>query len=391
MRILVLDDNPIETEVMKYRLGKLGLNTITCFNRADDAYRYLRHHDVDLIIFDLDMPDEDGLAVLSELHSMQFENAISILSGLNNDIVTLAEKVAVMLGLNLISSTTKPISNCALTELLQRAKKVRKIDGSKKSDMPSYSLEEIQEGLSQNQFINHYQPQYSFQTGEMVGVEALVRWQHPTHGLRNPNTFVPVIEKAGGTLELFNSVLDQVVNDVSKLPELVTVSINVSVDDFCQFNFVEKLINKLRSHAVSPQRIKLEITEDRVYDLNPVMLKSIARLRIHGFGLSIDDFGVGHSNLINLVSLPFTELKVDKQFVRHYLQSVKHRHALELTVQLAKKLGITIVAEGVEDDDEYLAMNNLGVNVCQGYYTGKAMSIATLLDYMETPPCLVTM
>lgn len=391
MRLLLLDDNPIETKVMKYRLEKRGLNTVTCFNQAEDAYRYLRQNDVDLFIFDLDMPGEDGLAVLSELHSMQFENAISILSGLNNDIVTLAEKVAVMFGLNLISSTTKPISDCALTGLLRQAKKMKKISGSKACDVVSYSLEDIQEGLNQNQFINHYQPQYSFTTGEMIGVEALVRWQHPAQGLLYPNTFIPVLEKAGATLGLLNAVFNQVANDISKLPESVTVSVNLSANDLCQPNFVEGVINTLRDHRVSPQRIKLEVTEDRVYDLSPTMLKSIARLRIHGFGLSIDDFGVGHSNLANLVSLPFTEIKVDKQFVRHYLQSIKHRHALELAVQLAKKLGMEVVVEGVEDREEYHAMRKLGVDTCQGYYTGKPMGIEQLLDAVEARPNLIAL
>lgn len=378
MNVLLLDDNPIETEVMRLRLSEVGVENVSCFNHASAAYQYLHKHDVDLILFDLDMPGEDGLSVLSELHSMNFQSAISILSGLNDEIIALAEKVAVMFGLNLVSSNIKPLGENQLTEVLNKAKKMKHISSPISSSQRQYPLEEITSGLKNNQFITHYQPQYSFKTEKLIGVEVLVRWNHPDDGLVFPDTFIPVLEHANCEYLLLEVVLHRVMEDIASLPDSIEVAVNISVNDLRQSGFVEGLLSRLKSYDVSPKRIKLEITEACVYELSPEMLKSIARLRMHGFGLSIDDFGVGHSNLTNLVTLPFTELKVDKSFVNNYLQSIKHRHALDLAVQLAKKLNMNIVVEGVEDVDEYRAMNALGVDVCQGYYTGKPKSLTQL-------------
>lgn len=379
MKVLLLDDSRLETEVIKYKLKQQGVDTVICFDRAKLAYDYLINNYVDLIIIDLDMPGDDGLSVLSELHAMNFKEALCILSGLNYDIVLLAERLAHLLSLNLIYSSVKPLTDDQLVKLLANASSFKCPDKSVCQKKSPYTFDEIKLGIEYEQMFIEYQPQFDFKTQRMVGVEALARWRHPKDGIIYPNEFVAVLESEGCTYLLFDWVLDRVMQDMIRLPDNVKVSVNASANDFCDVYLVEKLVAKFDFYKVSAAKLQIELTEACVYNLSATMLKNIVRLKILGVDLSIDDFGTGYSNLINLVELPFTELKIDRQFVKNYLDNLKHKHALEVSVQLANKLGLRTVVEGIESKEEYDAMMKLGVDICQGYLIGKPQPLEQLL------------
>ncbi|MEZ9503286.1 EAL domain-containing response regulator [Vibrio sp. 10N.286.51.B11] len=385
MKILLLDDNPLETEIIKSKLNQYDFYEILCFNHASLAYEYLRHNFVDLVIIDLDMPEEDGLLVLSKLSAINFEQPLCILSGLGEDIIILAEKVARLYGLNIICSNVKPINDIALKKVVECAAKLKsKVDSNDfVSNISSYSLKEIMSGIERDELIVHYQPQYSFNSKELVSFEALIRWDHSSDGLLYPKSFMPMLEKSGNTRVIFNALFNMVTSKIAKYPSELKFSINISSKDLSDETFVGYILDILDSKKLSPDRFTFEITENIAYELEPIMLQNITRLKINGFGLSIDDFGIGHSNLINLVEIPFTELKIDRRFVKNYLLCLKHKHALELSVSLAKKLGLIVVAEGIEVYEEYSAMKNLGVDICQGYLTGKPDFIENILNFRE--------
>ncbi|RTZ17524.1 EAL domain-containing protein [Vibrio aquaticus] len=379
MKVVLIDDNPIELHVLEMRLTKLGICKVVAFSSPKEAYSYISANHVDLIIFDLEMPQEDGLAVLSHLHSIQFGQPICILSGMNREIIDLAEKVGLMFGLNMVSCYSKPLEQDQLENIVWQSRQIKQAAKQKPRKTTLYPLEEITQGLQEKQFCNHYQPQYCFKAGRLIGVEALVRWNHPQDGLMFPDSFISQLEESEHTFDLLKAVVDNVIHDAQHLPDHVSISINVSADDLSNHNDFSSLLSQFAQSDIKPERINFEITEMRVYKLTPEMLRNIARLRMSGFGLSIDDFGVGHSGLSNLVSLPFTELKIDRQFVNNYLINSKHRHAIELSVQLAKKLNMKVVAEGVENKDEFNAMQAIGVDICQGYFTGRPTTIEQLI------------
>lgn len=379
MKVLLLDDSRLETEVIRYKIKQQGVDAVICFDRAKLACDYLLNNHIDLVIIDLDMPEHDGLSVLSELHAMNFKEALCILSGLNYDIVLLAERLAHLLGLNLIYSSVKPLADDKLVKLLTSVTSLNSPDKSACKKKSPYTFNEVKLGIEYEQIFIEYQPQFDFKTKRMVGVEALSRWRHPKDGIIYPNEFVPVFESEDCTYLLLECVLDRVLQDMIKLPDDVKVSVNASANDFCDVYLVEKLIAKFNTYKVSAAKLQIELTEARAYNLSATMLKNIVRLKIIGVDLSIDDFGTGYSNLLNLVEIPFTELKIDRQFVKNYFDSIKHKYALELTVQLAKKLGLRTVVEGIESKEEYDAMMILGIDICQGYLTGKPQSLGQLL------------
>ncbi len=236
------------------------------------------------------------------------------------------------------------------------------------------------------QFVVHYQPKVEIASGRVVGAEALVRWAHPERGMIPPDRFIALAERTGEITALTFTVLDQVLEVLAQLAPHrsdFSISINLSVKSLAEEGFADRLIAEVGRAGISPHRIVLEITETLAMSGRGLYLEVLQRFRQHGFGLSLDDFGTGHSSLEELHQMPFTELKIDKHFVLDLLHDRNALAIVQSTTRLARDLGLSVVAEGVETIEVLDELRSMGCTQAQGYLIGRPMPWLELLGWLS--------
>lgn len=238
---------------------------------------------------------------------------------------------------------------------------------------------DLRYGLSHNQFILYYQPQVTH-NGQLIGAEALIRWRHPKHGMISPAQFIPVAEETGLILPLGEWVLNQACKVLATwqhtpLTEELVLAINISAKQFHQTHFVEQVINALQQHGANPQQLKLEITESMLHqDLKDTVTK-ITQLKQHGVHFALDDFGTGYSSLNYLKQLPLDQLKIDQSFVHDLLTNTHDADIARTIVSLAKSMKLSVIAEGVETQEQRERLASYGCLHFQGYLFGAPVPI----------------
>ena len=241
---------------------------------------------------------------------------------------------------------------------------------------------ELRRGIDAGELFVAYQPKLDLKTGTIAHAEALVRWRHPIDGLVPPDRFIPLAEETGVVREITRFVLRRTIADclaARKAGSPLAVSINVSAADLGQSDFAEEIIWMVSGAGLNPADLTLEITESSIIRSKKTALQLLGALRDHGFRLSVDDYGTGQSTLTYLKTLPVHELKIDKSFVTAMADSEGDRIMVQSTIDLAHALGLTVVAEGVEDVDTVKRLAEFHCDYAQGYFVGRAMSLENLL------------
>jgi diguanylate cyclase (GGDEF)-like protein len=233
---------------------------------------------------------------------------------------------------------------------------------------------ELRRAISDRELVVHYQPKADLERGEVISVEALVRWQHPELGLLPPSEFVPMAEQTGQIRPLTLFVLDasqaRAWDDVGLD---LKVAVNLAMANLIDSQLPEDVAALLAKHKLPPSRLILEITENVVMADPTRTLAILARLRSLGVGLSLDDFGTGHSSLAYLRQLQVDELKIDRSFVTDMVHDGQNAAIVRSTIDLAHAVGIRIVAEGVEDADTLFELKAMGADEVQGFYLSPAV------------------
>jgi EAL domain-containing protein (putative c-di-GMP-specific phosphodiesterase class I) len=249
-------------------------------------------------------------------------------------------------------------------------------------------LGELRRALENKELVLFYQPKADIRTGQVTGVEALVRWQHPEHGLTFPDEFIPLAEHTGLirplTLYVLNEALKQCYEWKQQGIEL-SVAVNLSVRNLLDMELANDIERLLETWSVDPSMLKLEITENTIMVDPPRALEVLTRLRDIGAGLSIDDFGTGYSSLSYLKRLPVDEIKIDRSFVMNMPSSENDQQIVRSTVDLGRNLGLKVVAEGVETKDIWRDLATLGCDVAQGYYLTRPIPPEELVAWLEKP------
>ena len=236
--------------------------------------------------------------------------------------------------------------------------------------------------LEQDQFVLHYQVQVD-EHGERIGVEALVRWIHPQRGMISPARFIPVAEDNGLILPLGNWVLETACRQLArwaKNPQRahLTLAVNVSANQLSQDDFVERVKTALERTGAPAQRLKLELTESAlIHDIETIICK-MTELESHGVHFALDDFGTGYSSLNYLARLPLTQLKIDRSFVQGMLLDSNSMEIAQTIILLAERMGLTVLAEGVETQEQLAALKECGCINFQGYLFGRPLPIEEL-------------
>lgn len=241
---------------------------------------------------------------------------------------------------------------------------------------------DLHKGLQQNQFALFYQPQVD-KTGRITGVEALVRWRHPERGLVMPSEFIPLAEESGLIIGLGQWVLETACRQIiawSDHPLLsqLTIAVNVSIRQFLQPDFTGNVINLLQAIGANPGKLKFELTESLLaQNINEVITK-IAVLKAKGIVFSLDDFGTGYSSLYYLKLLQLDQLKIDQSFVKDILVDTNDAAIAKMIIALAESMGLEVIAEGVESEEQRRFLAEIGCYAYQGYLYGKPMPVEQL-------------
>ncbi|WP_448625252.1 putative bifunctional diguanylate cyclase/phosphodiesterase [Geodermatophilus sp. URMC 64] len=235
---------------------------------------------------------------------------------------------------------------------------------------------QLRQAIAEDQLVLHYQPKLALATGDVDGVEALVRWQHPTRGLVFPDQFIELAESAGLMGPLTTRVIELALAQCRAWADQgrwLTVAVNVSPSNLVDEQFPDEVARLLATHGVPSGVLVLEVTESLLMADRERAERVLARLRDAGVGVAIDDYGTGYSSLAYLATLPVTELKLDRAFVGEMAGSPRAESIVTSTLQLAHAMGLTFVAEGVEDQATLDALTFLGCDIVQGYHLSRPL------------------
>ncbi|MGF1726423.1 EAL domain-containing protein [Photobacterium nomapromontoriensis] len=378
MKILLIEDDSIQMVSLKIKIKRLGFEDILVASNGIEALELIKKNNVDLVFCDLQLPQMDGVSFLAQVAEYNCDLSIVILSGADEAVLTLIYNMCSLANFRFVDVIKKPYQQEDLEQVFE---KLTLATEPKESQLDTLELtvDELKAGFEYGLFTNHYQPQFHFESGEMVGVEALVRFEHPLYGIIGPLHFLDTIEYLGMSKQLFDTVLENAISAISKLQIELQLSVNISKSNL-EFAICDTVIEVCEKYQFPIHKLTLELTEHDVYNGTIHSLANLARLRMHGVGLSIDDFGTGYSSLAQLVQLPYTELKIDKSFIHDLATNYRHQQVTKSSLILAHSLGLNCVVEGVEDKATWEYIRHLGGDICQGYFTGKPMTAEALSE-----------
>jgi EAL domain-containing protein (putative c-di-GMP-specific phosphodiesterase class I) len=384
LRFLVAEDHDFQRSVVVRMLSRIGAERVYEAANGHEALQILGDRDaaVDIIISDLDMPGMDGMEFIRRLGDARVRTSLIVASALDRALIASVATMAEAYGVRLLGFVTKPLTQAELEPLVQ-------LHGSRPStpEHPMASivpLAEIEAGLRRGEFEPFFQPKISLAAGQVIGVEALARWRHRERGLLLPSAFIKPLEESGRIDSLTWIMLAKATAFWRSWRENAvdgTVSVNLSIASLGDMRGARRVLGLVRSQGLDPRHVILEVTESAATSDVGRVLESLARLRMNGFGLSIDDYGTGYSSMQQLSRIAFTELKIDRSFVANALRQDAARVILESSIAMAKNLGITSVAEGVDTKESVDLVRQLGCDIAQGYFVAEPMDSSDFMDW----------
>jgi diguanylate cyclase len=292
-----------------------------------------------------------------------------------------------------------PVDGVTSTQLLQRADVAMYAAKDNRTGWELYSREhdrysprrlslaaDLRHAVERGQLALHYQPKAELGTGRVSGVEALLRWNHPDYGFIPPDEFIPIAEHTGLIRPLTTWVLTEAVRQTRTWHDrgsALSVAVNLSVRSLMDGALPDEVVEALARAELAASSLILEITESTIMADPNRAIETLTRLSEHGVSLAIDDFGTGYSSLAYLKKLPVNEVKVDKSFVMNMATDQDDAVIVRSTVDLARNLGLRVVAEGVEDESSWDHLRTLGCDAVQGYYLARPMPAVQVLTWLE--------
>lgn len=245
----------------------------------------------------------------------------------------------------------------------------------------------LRQAIAQNELFLQFQPQKNATTGELVGLEALVRWKHPKLDILYPDQFIPVAEESGLIVPLGDWVLRKICEQIKRWPKTghrdVRVAANVSIQQLLRNDFAIKLQSLLSEHDIPAQRLEVEITESMLQQGSAV-LSAIGSIKLLGVSSTLDDFGVGYSSLSSLKGLPFDRVKIDRSFIRDLPENSQDAALTKVIIAMASALNLEVVAEGAETQAQLDFLTGLGCTTVQGYLIGRPQDAAVVETLLKT-------
>lgn len=386
IRILVLDDEPFMLKLLERILVDLGYAPVSTCDNGQTALELIAGsvEPPNLILLDINMPQMDGLAFVRHLVELHFSGSVILVSGEDERMQQAAEKLARAHKISVLGHLHKPVTPADLGDLIGKWKIQPRHE--RRTQKQVYGADELRAAISGGELVNYYQPKVVTSTGRVMGVETLVRWRHPRDGLVYPDQFIDVAEAHGLIDDLTRQVLAGAFAQARLWQEsglMLQISVNLSMDNLAMLDFVDTVVGLAAQSGVAPQMMMLEVTETRLMKDLRIPLEILTRLRLKRFRLSIDDFGIGNSSLAQLRDIPFDELKIDQSFVHGACSNEKLWAMFDSCLNLARQLGLEVVAEGVEDQADWDFVRDRGCDIAQGYFIAKPMPGAELPEWIR--------
>lgn len=410
-RILMHDRIQMAMRVADRQQSELALLVLD-LNRFKEINDTLGHHCGDLLLIEIAKRLQKGVRKSDSVARFGGDEFAIILNKVQTeDIESIAEKLTRLIEEEMeidgnklfvsasMGSAIYPLHSREMNTLFQcadiamyAAKKARISHITYNEELEENSREklilsnDLRNAIHAAQLSMNYQPKTDIKTGRMIGMEALIRWQHPELGLVSPERFIPVAELIGFMHPLTEFILDTALMDLRCLIDRgydTSMAINLSASSLQDPGLEHLLLRAVAKWQVQPAQVMLEITETAVMDQTEQAMNLLQKLDRLGFKLSMDDFGTGHSSLVNLRRLPVHELKVDRAFVMNMLESEEDATIVRTVIELGHSLGKKIVAEGVESEAILQALAELGCDIAQGYHISRPMSFEALADWLS--------
>lgn len=374
LSVLIIEDSKAQRLFMLELCRQMGITEIAEADNGRSALAVMdgRSKPFDLLICDLEMPDIDGIELINLLSARHIRSGLIIASGLERSLLSAVELMASTEGLYVLGALQKPVAEAELLALVRKYQQddLKQKQACEQRERLLLGKEELQQALTERRFVLHYQPKIDFATVKLTGAEALVRLQGTDGQLIFPNDFIPLCERFGLIDELSYQVIELAIAQQQRWLAAglsLSISVNLSAYSFEQSEFSARVIALIKDCAVPPNSLIFEVTETGVIKDIGRALAILTRLRLFGCGLSIDDYGTGYSSVKQLSQIPFTELKVDRSLVDGISTKAHLQVIFESTLSMCQKLGIELVAEGVERPDDWHYLQQAGCNIAQGY------------------------
>lgn len=331
---------------------------------GDACLGELQRRPRDVLFIDLQMPDMDGVQLMRRLALQGCKSRLLLASGIDPRTLASARRLAIELGLDVVATVQKPVRLTEIRGLLTSLNAMPQAD-----DEPSERA--LANAIDKQALTLAYQPMIDLRSKRVVGVEALARWTLASGLPVPPDRFIAIAETSGLIDRLTHHVLDQAVRQAAVWAADgldLRVAVNLSVASLHDLEFPDKLADRCADACLSPDRIRLELTETATMQSSLPMMDILTRIRLKGFELSLDDFGVGYSSLKQLLRLPFNELKIDRSFIGELQKTSESAVITKTIVDMTHNLGMTVVAEGIEDGAALELLDEYGCDCGQGYF-----------------------
>jgi EAL domain-containing protein (putative c-di-GMP-specific phosphodiesterase class I) len=326
----------------------------------------------------------DGMEFIRHLGQANSAVSVIIASAQERSLLSSVDKMARAYGVRLLGAIEKPVTREGLENLIALHQPPKPRTASASAPVTSFSLEHILHGVREKQFEPFFQPKVALAPGKVLGAEALARWRHPEIGIVAPYAFIALLEQSGNIDALTLLMLEKSARACGAWRARgmdLTVSVNLSLVSLGDTMQAARITDIVRSAGLDPRHMILEITETAAMTEVAPALENLARLRMRGFGLSVDDYGTGFSSLQQLTRVAFTELKIDQSFVTGCAANSSSRAIVESSVEMARRLDIKSVAEGVETQADWDVLKAVGCDVAQGYFIAKPVQDSVFVAF----------
>lgn len=378
-RLLVVDDDPGAGLLIKRVAEGSGFDVVV----PEDPHALggtARSWHSAIIIMNLQMPDVDGIELLCELASDKSGAKVVLTSGVDGKVFKSALQLGRQRGLNVVGMLQKPF----------RVETLRELFAAVKPASNCLVSTDLGAAIGADQLFLEYQPKLDCRQRRISGVEALVRWRHPRCDVIGPDQFIALAEET----DLIHRVTDWVVAAAARQAAAwqrenlaLGVAVNISAKDLENLDLPERLHQHCQHAGIDPALMTLELTETSATHEPLQMMDVLTRLRLKGFKLSIDDFGTGYSSLVQLQRMPFTEVKVDRSFVARMMDDKGCAVIVEIIIELARKLGLTSVAEGVDGEAVLERLTAMGCDIAQGYHLSRPLAADGISEFVRKYRC----
>lgn len=387
LRVIVLEDHSFQRTIAVSMLQQLGCTNV--FQAADgvEALAVLNQvGPVDIALCDLRMDGMDGLEFLQRVGHGGLVGSVIISSSLPEELRRTVRQIISLLDLELLGDIGKPLHYETLERLLKKHSTVPRTGASPEPLEILPDEARVRQALAAHELCGFFQPKFILETGEITGVEVLARWRHGAGKLLPAPYFLPVLERCG----LLDELLCQQLHEGLALQQQLRAqghdlnfAFNLHAVQLASGTLASHVASLLGEYGARGSSLTFELTESGLLQAPETSLECLFRLQMMGCRLSIDDFGTGFSSLQRLFQLPFNEIKLDAGFIQALAQEPRCRAVISSTLALGETLGMTVVAEGIETDEQRHCLLDMGCTQGQGYWYAKPMSGGDLLRWLE--------